>query len=597
MKKKKLLSLLNFQYIILAGAIIFISFVSSLLFNFHQINSKSEITTKVNFEKLSNLISNDLYQIKQLSRSITDDFISDDSNTAYKKILAANDLIGQIIVYNANTKKSKQIFTNETKPIIIQDVRFPENGYATVTFNDSTTRTCFIKKTAHENSVLVILKNGWLTKYVDYPGYNNTLSLLFFVGNADQIDHSLPSFPISPIDKKQFIQYLTSEALLFAKNTASLKYTFNKNEKTVQLYVKNILDNDCIIALIVPHQSLLGFDSHMFFVYLISGIFLFIGTSLLIVFINSRFTKPFSEISSSVRLTRKIVIDELSDENELDFIGKYITKLENQLTIYEHKFEKIIFENKGLENDLKLANRLQKNLFPSNTLRLSDHMKFDIYAYSESAYDVGGDLYDCFLIDDDHLFVAVADVAGKGIAASLYMIYTHTLLRSLVKPGVDLTEVIQHLNNILIEENISDMFVTIFVGILTLSSGSFEYCNAAHKLPCMISVTGSVDELPETHGIPIGIYPNRVYNSTSIILNDGDQLLIYTDGLTDSVDENGVKYSLDVLKYNLMGAWFSNAKEVTDRIKNSVEEFRGINKPVDDITILTLKYTPSNQAL
>lgn len=337
------------------------------------------------------------------------------------------------------------------------------------------------------------------------------------------------------------------------------------------------------------------FVSYPFIIFISSLFCISVLAIVILIQFNKRQTKPLTELTDTLRTNSKIPLDSSKTDNEIDLVVRYITLLEKQIDFYEKKFENITSKSKSFENDLKLANRLQKNLFPANTPHLSEQKKFEIYAYSESAFEVGGDLYDCFLIDDDHLLVAVADVAGKGIAASLYMIYTHTLLRSFVKPTSGVTDIVQQLNNQLIEENISDMFVTLFLGILNLSNGIFEYCNAAHNLPCIIRATGNVFELPETHGIPIGIYPNRIYLSSTITLNSGDQLFMYTDGLTDTIDENGIKYSLDVLKYNLMGTWFNNATEVTERIKTSIEYFRGTNNPTDDMTILTLKYTPENQ--
>jgi sigma-B regulation protein RsbU (phosphoserine phosphatase) len=349
-----------------------------------------------------------------------------------------------------------------------------------------------------------------------------------------------------------------------------------------------------VIFILLVLGLIMNFVSVPIFVYLLVGFLLFALTIVGILSVNSKFLKPFSEIFASIRSNNKNESNLQKYDDDYELIVRYITSLENQLDFYEKKIEKISVENKGLENDLKLARRLQKNLFPTNIPFATEQKKFEVFAFSESAYEIGGDLYDCFLIDDDHLLVAVGDVAGKGIAASLYMIYTHTLLHSIVKPGLSVNEITDKLNNQLIEENISDMFVTLFLGVLTLSNGQFEYCNAAHNLPCMISANGNIAELPETHGIPIGIYPDRSYQSTTISFSSGDQIFIYTDGLTDTVDENGLKYSTEVLKYNLMGTWFFNPSIVTERIKESVNYFRGNKKPVDDMTLVTIKYTPDN---
>jgi phosphoserine phosphatase RsbU/P len=325
---------------------------------------------------------------------------------------------------------------------------------------------------------------------------------------------------------------------------------------------------------------------------LICLILAFLLTILFVLLTNFKLTHSLYELTDSIKNDSSLKSAVSEKDNEIEIIRKYIGNLENQIIINEKKNEKITLTNLTLENDLKLAKKLQRNLLPSITPTDTNHKEFELCAYSESAFDIGGDLYDYFLIDDDHLFIAVADVAGKGIPASLYMIYTHTLLRSITEPGLSVSYIIESLNNKLIEENISDMFVTIFIGILNITSGELVYCNSAHNFPFLITGKGDVIELSETHGIPIGIYPDRKYLSSTVNLLDGDQIFIYTDGLTDTIDENGLKFSVDVLKYNLMGTWFFSALEVVEKIKNSVKQFRGNLHPVDDLTILNIKYTP-----
>jgi sigma-B regulation protein RsbU (phosphoserine phosphatase) len=121
------------------------------------------------------------------------------------------------------------------------------------------------------------------------------------------------------------------------------------------------------------------------------------------------------------------------------------------------------------------------------------------------------------------------------------------------------------------------MFVTVFLGILNINNGDFQYCNAAHNYPIKIHNEGRLEKL-QTLMEFLGIYPNRKYSDTTIKLNSGDQIFIYTDGLTDTTDENGLKYTVDVLKYNLMGRGFLTQK-VVEKINKSVINFRGNIKP------------------
>ena len=305
---------------------------------------------------------------------------------------------------------------------------------------------------------------------------------------------------------------------------------------------------------------------------------------------NSKFARPYSEIVQYLQTSKYVRLNFKSNMNESMLIKRSIDLLHNRLDFYVKNFEKAAIESKKIDNDLKIARRLQKNILAKDMPELTRRDDFDIFAVSEAAYDIGGDLYDYFLLDESHLLFVVGDISGKGIPAALFMIYTQTLLRSIAKPGMKVTDIVGQLNNKLIEENISDLFVTLFIGILDTATGKLAYCNAAHNLPLFIRNEGIVEEFGETHGIPLGIYPDRNYSSSEVQLDNGDQFLVYTDGVIDTIDENGMNYSVDVLKYNLMGSWFLVPKEVVAKIKQSVVDFRGNIDPVDDLTILAFKF-------
>ena len=196
------------------------------------------------------------------------------------------------------------------------------------------------------------------------------------------------------------------------------------------------------------------------------------------------------------------------------------------------------------------------------------------------------------MLDDHHLLFTIGDVAGKGIPASLFMIFAQTTMRSIASAGMNAGEIVTKLNERILSENISDLFFTLFLGIVNIQTGMLQYCNAAHNHPVLIKSTGSLEELIITHGIPIGIYADKTYLYSEFKLNKGDQLVVYTDGIVDTIDENGMDYSVDVLKYNLLGTWFKSPNDIIKKVFGSIENFRGNVKAVDDMTIVALKYSP-----
>ncbi|MCF8358686.1 MAG: PP2C family protein-serine/threonine phosphatase [Prolixibacteraceae bacterium] len=355
-----------------------------------------------------------------------------------------------------------------------------------------------------------------------------------------------------------------------------------------QTYIAHNHQLNCYVVLVNnPNHT----HFTLLIILVIIGIFL-LG-SFQIIITNQRQTKPLGNLIKYLYANSNQGIK--LKGNELSILKNRFEQLQNQVKVIESSQEKISLKNSKLENDLKLAKKLQHNLMPNITPAITSHDEFEIYALSESAYDVGGDLYDYFLLDDENLLLAVADVSGKGIPASLYMIYTHTLLRNIAKTDGTVSGIMKELNNRLIDENISDMFVTFFLGMLNLKNGKFQYCNAAHNAPLVIFSEGRIEELSDIHGIPLGIYAKQKYKSSVIDLQRNDQIFIYSDGVTDSVDENGIKFAVDVLKYNLMGAWFNKPREVVMKIKKSIDDFRGNLTPEDDVTILTVQFCPDKK--
>lgn len=306
---------------------------------------------------------------------------------------------------------------------------------------------------------------------------------------------------------------------------------------------------------------------------------------------NKRMAITFNDILQTIGKSKYLNINKKSTSYDLMLIKRSIESLINQLNFYEKKLDATLAKNQKIENDIEIAKKLQKSILPKYIQQKSLLTnKVQIATLYDAAFDIGGDLYDYFMLDENHLLLAVGDISGKGIPASLFMIYTQTLLRSIAKSGMSVAEIAEELNNRLSEGNTSELFVTMLIGILNVNTGELSYSNAAHNLPLIIRQEGKIEELNETHGIPMGIYPNKNYTLSNIKLNYHDYFLIYTDGVVDTKDENGMNFSVEVLKYNLIGSWFLSPNEIADKINQSILSFRGNIPPVDDTTMLVMQY-------
>ena len=195
-----------------------------------------------------------------------------------------------------------------------------------------------------------------------------------------------------------------------------------------------------------------------------------------------------------------------------------------------------------------------------------------------------------FFIDENHLCVCVGDVSGKGVPAALYMAVTLALIRAVAKDHRSTASIVTRLNDELCEHNKEAMFVTLFAGIIDLSSGNFTYTNAGHNPSYFVKVDDDPKPLEEIHGIPLGIFPGKQYDQCVIHLDKGNFIFAYTDGVTDSRNEKKEMFGNDRLVEQLLSNKKNSTKTIIENIFNNTTMFRGNAEQYDDTTVIALKY-------
>ncbi len=244
-----------------------------------------------------------------------------------------------------------------------------------------------------------------------------------------------------------------------------------------------------------------------------------------------------------------------------------------------------------LKSELHVASEIQKAVLPKN---LTDENKDNIFGLMSPAKEVGGDFYDYFYIDDSHLALAIGDVSGKGIPASLVMMITETLIRSLTKTLKNDTSMIMKRCNVsLSTNNDANVFVTCWLGIIDLVTGELKYCNAGHNKVVLIH-ENNAKFLDGKIGVVLGAFEESNYIENIIQLSKGDRLVLYTDGVTEAHNENQELYGEKRLlrlskKYHGL-----NPKDFVKTLKNDIDDFSNGDEQFDDITILAYKYESSN---
>ncbi len=243
-----------------------------------------------------------------------------------------------------------------------------------------------------------------------------------------------------------------------------------------------------------------------------------------------------------------------------------------------------------LKADLSLAAEVQSAILPNKFPPFPDvASEVDIHATIKPAKDVGGDFYDFFRIDDDHLGFVIADVSGKGVPAALFMTMSYTLLRFTGTRSLTPVTTVSESNDMLTRESFDSMFVTVFYGVYCISTGEMRYVNAGHNPPYIIKVNGNVDVLPNSNNICMGVTEGFPYQESILKLEKGDMLVAFTDGVTEACDPSNNLYGEGRLESLLATLRDNTTQEVTSAIDNAVNAHANGAEQSDDITIMAIK--------
>jgi serine phosphatase RsbU (regulator of sigma subunit) len=273
-----------------------------------------------------------------------------------------------------------------------------------------------------------------------------------------------------------------------------------------------------------------------------------------------------------------------ADESLLGGLSAHITVALERARLIEAYIEK-----ERMEESLKLAHDIQMSMLPKNFPPFPERHEFDIFAAIASAKEVGGDFYDFFFIDDDHLCFAVGDVSGKGVPASLFMAVTKTRFKAIAGNGGAPGEILARLNAEICRDNESCMFVTLFCAILNIRTGQVDYSNGGHNLPYYLH-RGGVSPLQNAGGRALGVVEQSPYVSDRMVLNPGEALLLYTDGVTEAMDPNETLYSDQRLEQFLARNRGSSPRQIIGDLVNDIRHFAAGAPQSDDITGLALLY-------
>ena len=335
-----------------------------------------------------------------------------------------------------------------------------------------------------------------------------------------------------------------------------------------------------------------------FLVVVIAAIFLVVLAAILMCFffVKRKIVNPINKI----RDASKSMVENLENEDSIDVSVKTGNEIEElfdsfkemygDVQDYIKKLEGVTAEKERIGAELDVAKHIQASMLPCIFPAFPERSEIDIYATMEPAKEVGGDFYDFFMVDDTHLAIVMADVSGKGVPAALFMVIGKTLIKDHTTPGRDLGKVFTEVNQLLCESNSEELFITAFEGVLDLVTGEFVYVNAGHEMPFICKAGGNFEPYKIRAAFVLAGMEGMKYRAGSMMLEPGDKIFQYTDGVTEATNVNNELYGMERLGTILNKVKNGTPHEILPTVKKDIDEFVGEAPQFDDITMLCLEY-------
>ena len=405
------------------------------------------------------------------------------------------------------------------------------------------------------------------------------------------------------IRMKIFSMLLITILLIIAAYTAILFYQSNKVEQLVedsyelqqQLFAESGLEDH---SERVWNESVEVFRRGMFHArnILILLVALIVVTGLASAFsISSQITDPLNMItkrvaSLGVSNRRFEMEDAYRTGDEIEVLAESFAKQSARTELYIDQIKRVTAEKERIGTELEMASRIQSSQLPRLFPPFPERKEFSLFASMTPAKEVGGDFYDFFMIDDDHIAFVIADVSGKGVPASLLMMVSRVLIKSSLQNGKNPAETLESVNNQLCEGNDEGYFITVWLAVFEISTGKGVAANAGHEHPVLRRAGGGYELQVYRHSMPVGSMKGIPFRQHDFLLNPGDSFFVYTDGVAEATNEQkemfGTKRMLDALNKDPDAP----PEQILPNVKSEIDRFVDGAEQFDDITMLCFRY-------
>ncbi|MBQ3431670.1 MAG: SpoIIE family protein phosphatase [Clostridia bacterium] len=310
---------------------------------------------------------------------------------------------------------------------------------------------------------------------------------------------------------------------------------------------------------------------------------------------SKRIVKPLEAMTNRVQSLGENDLqfhmeDTYRTRDEIEVLAESFAKLSAKTVEYISAVERVTAEKERIGVELSLATRIQADMLPSLYPAFPERPEFDIYASMDPAKEVGGDFYDFFLVDDDHLCVFIADVSGKGVPAALFMMASMIILANNAQMGKSPAQILHDTNVAICANNREEMFVTVWLGILEISTGKLTAANAGHEFPVVKLPNGDFELFKDKHGFVIGGLDGAKYKEYDIQLQPGSKLFLYTDGVPEATNSEKELFGMQRMLDALNAVPEASPRETLENMRSAVDAFVQEAEQFDDLTMVCIEY-------
>ena len=334
--------------------------------------------------------------------------------------------------------------------------------------------------------------------------------------------------------------------------------------------------------------------SFVSYIIIASLVLVLVVAQFVVRFLRKWVVKPIRKISiEATRFAKENTkgeeLGDVSKFEEIYNLSRSIDKMETDMVNYIDNLTTVTAERERIGTELNFAKQIQYSSLPTKFPAFPDREEFDVYAYMKPAKEVGGDFYNFVLVDDDHLAVWIGDVSDKGVPAALFMMSINIMINIRTCMGGTPAEIMAFVNDNICEHNGENMFITIWLGILEISTGRLTFVNAGHEDMAVYREGGEFELYKTKHNIAVGIQSGMVYKDFEMQLGKGDKIFIYTDGVPEATDPYDTLFNTDRMISALNEKKDGSPQEFLEIVYTRVKEFVGDRTQFDDLTMVGLE--------